>query len=181
MATERTRLSHPRPVPHRPQPERTAHHPHHREDSDCRMLAAEQFSGREAVNELFCFDVDALTPRPTSTSTNSSAKSSPSACCSPTAAAAPGMGCVPGLPGWAPMAACRYRLRLEPALALLARAATATSSRTRTYATSSPNCWPIIRGRLRLRHQAGPAKRAICTQYREATSHSSRACWHPKA
>jgi type VI secretion system secreted protein VgrG len=133
-------------------------------------LAAEGFTGREAVNELFCFDVDAL-----STSTDldlddflgeeltlnllqpdGSRRSWHGLCLE-----ASWLGADGGL--------ARYRLRLEPALALLAR-------RRDCYIFQDKNARDIVTELLADYPQVAfdfdftqeLPKRAICTQYRES-------------
>jgi type VI secretion system secreted protein VgrG len=141
------------------------------QDSDLpESLAAEQFSGREAVNELFCFDVDAL-----STSTDldidefigeeltvgllqpdGSRRAWHGLC-----TGAAWMGADGGL--------ARYRLRLEPALALLARRRDSyifQDKNVRDIVTELLADYPSVAFDFDITQDL--PTRAICTQYRES-------------
>jgi type VI secretion system secreted protein VgrG len=141
------------------------------QDSDLpESLAAEQFTGREAVNELFCFDVDAL-----STSTDldigafigeelalkllqpDGSRRAWHGLCTEAA----WLGADGGL--------ARYRLRLEPALALLARRRDSwifQDQNARDIVTELLADYPQVQFDFDLTQEL-PA-RAICTQYRES-------------
>jgi len=141
------------------------------QDSDLpESLAAEKFSGREAVNELFCFDVDAL-----STSTDldidefigeeltvgllqpdGSRRAWHGLC-----TGAAWMGADGGL--------ARYRLRLEPALALLAKRRDSyifQDKNVRDIVTELLADYPSVAFDFDITQDL--PTRAICTQYRES-------------
>jgi type VI secretion system secreted protein VgrG len=141
------------------------------QDSDLpEALAAEQFSGREAVNELFCFDVDAL-----STSTDLDigqfiGEELTVGLLQPDGSRRAWHGLCTGA-AWmgADGGVARYRLRLEPALALLAR-------RRDSYVFQDKNARDIVTELLADYPQVefdfdltqDLPTRAICTQYRES-------------
>jgi type VI secretion system secreted protein VgrG len=133
-------------------------------------LAAEQFSGREAVNELFCFDVDAL-----STSTDLDigefiGEELTVGLLQPDGSRRAWHGLCTGA-AWvgADGGLARYRLRLEPALALLAL-------RRDSYIFQDKNVRDIVTELLADYPQVAfdfditqdLPKRAVCTQYRES-------------
>mgnify|MGYP000123486163 CR=1 FL=1 len=133
-------------------------------------LAAEQFSGREAVNELFCFDVDAL-----STSTDLDIDEFVGEALSvgllqPDGSRRTWHGLCTGA-AWmgADGGVARYRLRLEPALALLSR-------RRDSYIFQNKNACDIVTELLADYPSVAfdfditqdLPTRAICTQYRES-------------
>ncbi|QOL49686.1 type VI secretion system Vgr family protein [Massilia litorea] len=133
-------------------------------------LAAEGFTGREAVNELFCLDVDAL-----STSTDldlddflgeeltlgllqpDGSRRSWHGLCTEAA----WLGADGGV--------ARYRLRLEPALALLARRRDCyifQDKNARDIVTELLADYPQVRFDFDITQEL--PKRAICTQHRES-------------
>jgi type VI secretion system secreted protein VgrG len=141
------------------------------QDSDLpETLAAEQFTGREAVNELFCFDVDAL-----STSTDLDIDSFIGEELTVTLLQPDGSRrawhglCTEAAWLGADGGLARYRLHLEPALALLER-------RRDSYIFQDKNARDIVTELLADYPQVAfdfdltqeLPTRAICTQYRES-------------
>jgi len=141
------------------------------QDSDLpESLAAEQFSGREAVNELFCFDIDALS---TSTDLDIDAfigEELTVKLLQPDGSRRAWHGlCTEAAWLGADGGVARYRLRLEPALSLLARRRDSyifQDQDARDIVTELLADYPQVQFDFDLT-QALP-KRAICTQYRES-------------
>ena len=133
-------------------------------------LAAEQFSGREAVNELFCFDVDAL-----STSTDLDidefiGEELTVGLLQPDGTRRAWHGLCTGA-AWmgADGGVARYRLRLEPALALLALRRDSyifQDKNVRDIVTELLADYPSVAFDFDITQDL--PKRAICTQYRES-------------
>ncbi|NRR30325.1 type VI secretion system tip protein VgrG [Oxalobacteraceae bacterium] len=133
-------------------------------------LMAEQFSGREAVNELFCFDVDALSTSTDLDLTMFIGEELTITLLQPDGSrrAWHGVCTQAGLLG-ADGGVARYRLRLEPALALLAL-------RRDSYIFQDKNVedivtelfadYPQLRFEFDISQELAP--RAVCTQYRES-------------
>ena len=141
------------------------------QDSDLpESLAAEQFSGREAVNELFCFDVDAL-----STSTDLDidefiGEALTVGLLQPDGSRRAWHGLCTGA-AWmgADGGVARYRLRLEPALALLAKRRDSyifQDKNVRDIVTELLADYPSVAFDFDITQDL--PKRAICTQYRES-------------
>ncbi|MGJ9419483.1 type VI secretion system Vgr family protein [Massilia sp. CMS3.1] len=133
-------------------------------------LAAERFDGREALNELFCFDIDAL-----STSTDLDivqfiGEELTLELLQPDGSQRAWHGLCTGA-AWlgADGGVARYRLRLEPALALLARRRDSyifQDKNVRDIVTELLADYPQVEFDFDLTQDL-PA-RAICTQYRES-------------
>jgi type VI secretion system secreted protein VgrG len=140
------------------------------QDSDLpEALAAEQFTGHEAVNELFCFDVDAL-----STSTDLDiddflGEELTVTLLQPDGSRRAWHGlCLEAAWLGADGGVARYRLRLEPALALLARRRDSyifQDQDARDIVTELLADYPQVRFDFDITQEL--PKRAICTQYRE--------------
>jgi type VI secretion system secreted protein VgrG len=141
------------------------------QDSDLpESLAAEQFSGREAVNELFCFDVDAL-----STSTDLDldefiGEELSVGLLQPDGSRRAWHGLCTGA-AWmgADGGVARYRLRLEPALALLAKRRDSyifQDKNVRDIVTELLADYPSVAFDFDITQDL--PKRAVCTQYRES-------------
>jgi type VI secretion system secreted protein VgrG len=146
-------------------------------------LVAERFAGREGVNELYAFEVDAL-----STSTNLDLNQFIGEELTVTLLQADGSRrawhgiCTEAAWLGADGGTARYRLRLEPALALL-------RLRRDSYIFQDKNAQDIVTELLadypQLRFEFDVtqtlAPRAICTQYRESDLEFCSACWPRKA
>ena len=141
------------------------------QDSDLpESLAAEQFSGREAVNELFCFDVDALSTSLDLDIDEFIGEALTVGLLQPDSSRRAWHGLCTGA-AWmgADGGVARYRLRLEPALALLAK-------RCDSYIFQDKNLRDIVTELLADYPQVqfdfditqDLPKRAVCTQYRES-------------
>ena len=133
-------------------------------------LVAEQFVGHEAVNELFCFDIDALS---TSTDLDLSAfigEELTLALLQPDGSRRAWHGlCTEASWLGADGGVARYRLRLEPALALLARRRDSyifQDKNVRDIVTELLADYPQVRFEFNITQEL--AARPICTQYRES-------------
>jgi type VI secretion system secreted protein VgrG len=146
-------------------------------------LVPERFAGREGVNELYAFEVDAL-----STSTNLDLNQFIGEELTVTLLQADGSRrawhgiCTEAAWLGADGGTARYRLLLEPALALL-------RLRRDSYIFQDKNAQDIVTELLadypQLRFEFDVtqtlAPRAICTQYRESDLEFFSACWPRKA
>jgi type VI secretion system secreted protein VgrG len=141
------------------------------QDSDLpEALAAERFEGREAVNELFCFDVDALSTSADLDIAQFIGEELTLGLLQPDGSRRRWHGLCTGA-AWlgADGGLARYRLRLEPALALLAQ-------RRDSYIFQDQNARDIVTELLADYPQVAfdfdisqdLPTRAICTQYRES-------------
>jgi type VI secretion system secreted protein VgrG len=143
---------------------------HSSQDSDLpESLAAEAFSGREAVNELFCFDVDALS---TSADLDIGAfigEELTVKLLQPDGSRRPWHGlCTEAAWLGADGGVARYRLRLEPALALLSYRRDSwifQDKNVRKIVTEVLADYPQVAFDFEITQELKP--RAICTQYRE--------------
>ena len=133
-------------------------------------LVVEQFTGREAVNELFCFDVDALS---TSTELDLSlfiGEELTVALLQPDGSRRAWHGiCTEASWLGADGGIARYRLRLEPALALLSLRRDSyifQDMNVRDIVTELLSDYPQVRFKFDITQQL--ALRAVCTQYRES-------------
>jgi type VI secretion system secreted protein VgrG len=133
-------------------------------------LAVEQFTGREAVNELFCFDVDALS---LSTDLDLSVfigEELTVALLQPDRSRRAWHGiCTEAAWLGADGGVARYRLRLEPALALLALRRDSyifQDMNARDIVTELLADYPQVRFEFDLTQEL--AARPVCTQYRES-------------
>jgi type VI secretion system secreted protein VgrG len=133
-------------------------------------LVAEQFTGREAVNELFCFDVDALS---VSTDLDLSlfiGEELTIALLQPDGSRRAWHGvCTESSWLGADGGKARYRLRLEPALALLALRRDSyifQDMNARDIVTELLEDYPQMRFEFDITQDL--AARPICTQYRES-------------
>lgn len=133
-------------------------------------LVAEQFSGREAVNELFCFDVDALS---TSTDLDLSifiGEELTVSLLQPDGSRRAWHGiCTQASWLGADGGVARYRLRLEPALSLLLLRRDSyifQDKNARDIVTELLGDYPQVRFDFDVTQSLAP--RAVCTQYRES-------------
>ncbi|MFC5476642.1 type VI secretion system Vgr family protein [Massilia suwonensis] len=133
-------------------------------------LAAEAFTGREALNELFCFDVDVLS---TSTDLDIDAfigEELTLTLLQPDGSRRAWHGlCLEAAWLGADGGVARYRLRLEPALALLERRRDSwifQDKNVRDIVTELLADYPQVDFDFELTQEL--PKRAICTQYRES-------------
>jgi type VI secretion system secreted protein VgrG len=133
-------------------------------------IAVEQFTGREAVNELFCFDVDALSPCADLDLSLFIGEELTVGLLQPDGGRRAWHGiCTESSWLGADGGVARYRLRLEPALALLAL-------RRDSYVFQDKNARDIVTELLADYPQVrfdfdvtqALAARPICTQYRES-------------
>ncbi len=146
-------------------------------------LVAERFAGREGINELYAFEVDAL-----STSTDLDLQQFIGEELTVTLLQADGSRrawhgiCTEAAWLGADGGTARYTCCWSPRWRCCGCAATAIFSRTRTRRTSSPNCWPTIRNCALNSTSRKRWRRARCApSTAKATWNSSSACWPPRA